>query len=57
MEASDKEKQMSLEIQRKKDGSVRSKWWYGQFSANGKSRCVNLDVKIEDSIPTPAGAL
>lgn len=37
---------MGLEITRKKDGSPRSKWWYGRFNINGKSTCVNLGVKI-----------
>jgi len=42
---------MGLEITRKKDGSLRSKWWYGRFMANGKSTCVNLGVEIKGRVP------
>jgi integrase len=42
---------MSLEITRKKDGSLRSKWWYGRFEVNGKETCVNLDVQIKGTVP------
>jgi integrase len=42
---------MSLEVTRKKDGSLRSKWWYGRFEVNGKETCVNLDVEIKGTVP------
>lgn len=42
---------MGLEITRKKDGTLRSKWGYGRFTANGKSTCVNLGVEIKGRIP------
>jgi len=42
---------MSLEIQRKKDGTLRSKWWYGRFAVNGKSSVVNLGVEIKGAVP------
>jgi integrase len=42
---------MGLEIQKKKDGSLRSKWWYGRFEVNGKETCVNLDVEIKGTVP------
>ncbi|VGO20977.1 hypothetical protein SCARR_03046 [Pontiella sulfatireligans] len=28
---------MGLEIARKKDRALKSKWWYGRFEINGKS--------------------
>ena len=42
---------MGLEITRKKDGSLRAKWWYGRFKINGKSTCVNLGIEIKGKIP------
>jgi integrase len=42
---------MGLEITRKKDGSLRSKWWYGRFKINGKSTCVNLGIEIKGKVP------
>lgn len=42
---------MGLEITRKKDGSLRSKWWYGRFTVNGKSTCVNLGVEVAGKAP------
>ena len=42
---------MSLEITRKKDGSLRSKWWYGRFTVNGKETCVNLCIEIKGHVP------
>ncbi|MGE4489222.1 MAG: tyrosine-type recombinase/integrase [Kiritimatiellales bacterium] len=42
---------MGLEIQRKKNGSVRSVWWYGRFEADGKNRFINLDVEIKGKVP------
>ncbi len=42
---------MSLEITRKKDGTLRSKWWYGRFTINGSETCVNLGVEIKGRVP------
>ncbi len=42
---------MSLEMQKKKDGSLRSKWWYGRFTVNSKSSFVNLGVEIKGTAP------
>ncbi len=42
---------MGLEITRKKDGTLRSKWWYGRFEVNGQTKCVTLDVEIKGRIP------
>jgi len=42
---------MGLEIQRRKDGTLRSKWWYGRFEVNGSLKCINLGVKISGDIP------
>ena len=42
---------MGLEITRKKDGSLRSKWWYGRFEVNGKTKSVSLDVEIKGKVP------
>ncbi len=43
---------MGLEITRKKDGSLRSKWWYGRFAVNGKNQCVNLGIEIKGRVPS-----
>ena len=42
---------MGLEIQRKKDGKLRSKWWYGWFAVKGKSSVVNLGVEVKGRVP------
>ena len=42
---------MGLEIQKKKDGSLRSKWWYGRFTANGKETFLNLGIEVKGSLP------
>jgi hypothetical protein len=42
---------MSLEIQKRKDGSLRSKWWYGRFAVNSKASFVNLGVEIKGGVP------
>jgi len=46
-----KEKIMGLEITRRKNGSLRSKWWYGNFTVDGKRHYINLGVEIEGNIP------
>ena len=38
---------MGLEIQKKKDGTLKSKWWYGRFEAGGKTKCLNLGIEIK----------
>ncbi len=43
---------MGLEIRRKPDGKLKSKYWYGSFSAGGKRHVKNLDVEIK-GIPPP----
>jgi integrase len=42
---------MSVEVTRKKDGSLRSKWWYGRFTVNGNETCVNLGIEIKGRVP------
>ena len=42
---------MGLEIQRNKEGKLRSKWWYGRFVINGSASYVNLDVEIAGRVP------
>jgi hypothetical protein len=42
---------MGLEIQKKRDGSLRSNWWYGRFEVNGVSKCMNLGVEIKGCPP------
>ena len=42
---------MGLEITRKKDGTLRSKYWYGRFEINGQTKCMSLDVEIKERIP------
>ena len=42
---------MGVEVTRKKDGSLSSKWWYGRFTVEGKSKCVNLGVKVAGTVP------
>lgn len=42
---------MGLEIQKKKDGSLKSNWWYGRFEMSGKTHCVNLGIEIKGRIP------
>jgi integrase len=42
---------MPIEIRRNKDGSLKSKWWYGSYQANGKRHVVNLGVKIAGKAP------
>ena len=43
---------MGLEITRKKDGTLRSKYWYGRFEVNGKTKSVSLNVEIKGRVPT-----
>jgi len=42
---------MGLEITRRKNGSIRSKWWYGNFTVDGKRHYINLGIEIAGKIP------
>jgi len=42
---------MGLQITRRKDGAIRSKWWYGDFTVGGKRHFTNLGIEIEGAIP------
>lgn len=42
---------MALELKRKKDGSLRSRYWYGRYEINGKKYCANLDVPVDGAVP------
>jgi integrase len=42
---------MGLEIQKKKDGSLKSNWWYGRFMINGKQHVMNLGVEVKGKVP------
>lgn len=42
---------MGLEITRSKNGSPRSKWWYGNFTVGGERKYVNLGVEICGQVP------
>ena len=42
---------MALEIIRKKDRSLKSKWWYGRFAVNGETKCMNLGIEIAGKVP------
>lgn len=37
---------MGLEMRRSPDGSLKSKWWYGSYMANGKRYVTRLGVRI-----------
>ena len=42
---------MALELRRKKDGSLKSKYWYGAYQVSGK-RCVkNLGIEVAGRVP------
>lgn len=42
---------MPLEIRRKPDGTLKSKYWYGSFTVNGKRRVQKLGVEILGTAP------
>ena len=42
---------MPLEIRRKHDGSLKSKYWYGAYAVNGKRHVSNLGVEIAGTPP------
>ncbi len=43
---------MALEIIRKNDKTLKSKWWYGRYEVNGVKKNVNLGIEIKGKIPT-----
>jgi integrase len=43
---------MGVEVTRKKNGSLSSKWWYGRFTVEGKPKCMNLGVKAAGTVPS-----
>ena len=42
---------MGLELRRDADHNLRSKWWYGRYTVNGKRRFINLDVEVQGNPP------
>jgi integrase len=42
---------MGLELRRDENEQLRSKWWYGRYTINGKRRFVNLGVEVKGSVP------
>jgi integrase len=48
---------MGLEIQKKKDGSLKSKWWYGRYEVNSITKFANLGVEVKGKIPRTLRAI
>jgi hypothetical protein len=42
---------MPLELRRKQNGSLKSKYWYGAYAVNGKRHVKNLGVEIAGTVP------
>ena len=42
---------MALELVRKKDGTLKSKWWYGRYEVNGVKKNTNLGIEVKGEIP------
>jgi len=42
---------MGLELRRDKNHNLRSKWWYGRYTLDGKRRFVNLGVEVKGAPP------
>ena len=42
---------MGLELRRDADHNLRSKWWYGRYTVNGKRRFINLNVEVQGKPP------
>jgi integrase len=42
---------MPIEIRRKPDGSLKSKWWYGSYAVNGKRHVASLGIRIVGTVP------
>jgi integrase len=43
---------MGLELRRDANHNLRSKWWYGRYTVNGKRRFINLDVEVQGNPPS-----
>jgi len=46
---------MTLQLRRKKDGSLASQYWYADFFAHGRRRVVALKVPVEGKLPDRNG--
>lgn len=42
---------MPLELRRKPDGTLKSKWWYGAYMVNGHRYATNLNVEVKGRLP------
>jgi hypothetical protein len=42
---------MPLELRRKPDGTLKSKWWYGAYMINAHRYATNLGVKVKGTPP------
>lgn len=42
---------MGLELRRNKNYTLRSKWWYGRYTVDGKRRFLNLGVEVQGNAP------
>ena len=42
---------MPLELRKKKDGTLKSKWWYGAYQTNGRRYASNLGVPVVGVFP------
>lgn len=46
---------MTLQLRRKKDGSLASRYWYADFRVRGQRRVVALKVPVEGTLPDRKG--
>lgn len=46
---------MTLQLRRKKDGSLASRYWYADFRVRGQRRIVALKVPVEGKLPDREG--
>ena len=46
---------MTLQLRRKKDGSLASRYWYADFRVRGQRRVVALKVPVEGKLPDREG--
>ncbi len=42
---------MGLELRRDENQVLRSKWWYGRYTANGKRNFINLGIEVRGTPP------
>ena len=42
---------MGLELKRASNKTLRSKWWYGRYTLNGKRHFINLGVVVRGTPP------